>query len=88
MKINPWKGSTMVLVGALALVIGTSTVREASAESQPHMRAALAQLEGAHAALQKATADKGGHRRKAMELVDAAIAEVEKGIEFKDVTRK
>jgi hypothetical protein len=82
MKINPWKVSTMVLSGALALVIGTSMVPEASADGQPNMKAALAQLEGAHASLQKATADKGGHRVKAMELTKAAIAETKAGIDY------
>jgi hypothetical protein len=82
MKINPWKVSTMVLSGTLALVIGTSMVPEASADGQPNMKAALAQLEGAHASLQKATADKGGHRVKAMELTKAAIAETKAGIDY------
>jgi hypothetical protein len=59
-----------------------------AAEDQPKMRAALDQLKISRDLLRAAPADKGGHRRKAMELVDAAIAEVEKGIEFKDVTRK
>ena len=52
------------------------------AEPQPHMKAALALLETAHAQLQKATPDKGGHRVKALELVGQAIEEVKKGIAF------
>ena len=52
------------------------------------MHAALDQLKVARDLLRNAEADKGGHRRKAMDLVDAAIAEVEKGIVYKDVTRK
>ena len=55
---------------------------------QPKMRIALEKLKVARESLKNAEADKGGHRRKAMELVDAAIAEVEKGIEFKDENRK
>jgi len=50
--------------------------------NQPHMEAALAALEQAKASLQKATADKGGHRVKAMKAVDDAIAQVKAGIEF------
>lgn len=46
---------------------------------QPHMQTALAQLRSARAELQKATADKAGHRKNAMALVDKAIAEVEIG---------
>lgn len=82
MKINIWKVSTVVLAGALALVIGTSRVPEASAENQPHMKAALGHLNSAKASLQSATADKGGHRVKALELTKAAIAETQAGIDY------
>jgi hypothetical protein len=50
--------------------------------AQPHMNAALNHLRGAHHELDMATADKGGHRAKAMGLVRDAIVEVEAGIEF------
>jgi len=50
--------------------------------AQPHMNAALNHLRGAHRELDMATADKGGHRAKAIGLVRDAIAEVEAGIEF------
>jgi hypothetical protein len=46
------------------------------------MTAALSSLETAKAELEKATADKGGHRVKAIELINSAIDEVRKGIEF------
>jgi multidrug resistance efflux pump len=48
---------------------------------QPHMQAALAALESAKNNLERATADKGGHRAKAIDLVKDAISEVKKGIE-------
>ncbi len=51
-----------------------------SAEPQPNMKAAQKHLEQAKDALQKATADKGGHRAKAIQLVNDAIEEVKKGI--------
>ncbi|MBL8921474.1 MAG: hypothetical protein JNJ54_21620 [Myxococcaceae bacterium] len=54
----------------------------AFAEPQPHMKAALAALETARAQLEKASADKGGHRVKAIALVTEAIDQVKKGIEF------
>ena len=47
---------------------------------QPFMRAARADLGTAKRELQKATPDKGGHRVKAIALVNSAIAEVEAGI--------
>jgi outer membrane lipoprotein-sorting protein len=62
---------------ALALFASSATFA-----AQPNMEAALAQLQEARASLEKATADKGGHRVKAMKAVDQAIAEVKAGIEF------
>jgi hypothetical protein len=82
--MNIWKLSTVVLAGALVAVIGTSSVRTASAEPQPHMKAALAQLQAAKASLEKASADKGGHRVKAIALTNEAIEQTKKGIEFDD----
>lgn len=58
------------------------TAGEAGAENQPHMRAALNSLQTAKNQLQAASADKGGHRAKAIDLVNAAIAEVNRGIAF------
>ncbi len=47
---------------------------------QPHMKAALDHLKSARSNLDRATADKGGHRAKAIELVNKAIDEVNAGI--------
>ncbi|MBK6461658.1 MAG: hypothetical protein IPF92_11690 [Myxococcales bacterium] len=58
------------------------TATPAHAEAQPHMQAALGQLKAAKASLARATADKGGHRVKAMALTDQAIDETEKGIAY------
>lgn len=63
---------------AAALVAASS----ASIAAQPHMEDALASLMQARESLEKAVADKGGHRVKAIKAVDAAIAEVKAGIEF------
>jgi hypothetical protein len=51
-----------------------------AAPDQPHMQAALDALRSAQTNLEKATADKGGHRAKAMDLVKQAIDEVKLGI--------
>ena len=53
----------------------------AALPDQPHMQAALNALENAKDNLNKATADKGGHRAKALDYVRDAIDEVKKGIE-------
>jgi hypothetical protein len=47
---------------------------------QPNMRAALAHLLEAKAALERAEHNKGGHRGRAVEIINHAIAEVEAGI--------
>ncbi len=84
MKI--WKVAALFFAALLFVVLGTSTVRLVSAEPQPHMQAALASLRTAKDQLQKATHDKGGHRVKAIALIDQAIAEVERGIAFDNAT--
>ena len=49
---------------------------------QPRMQAALNHLQDARNNLEAATEDKGGHRVKAIEFVNKAIDEVNKGIEY------
>lgn len=48
---------------------------------QPNMQAALQQLRNAKANLDRATADKGGYRAKAIDEVNDAIDETKKGID-------
>jgi hypothetical protein len=80
---NPWKPTSFVLVALLATVIGRGAfIDSASAEPQPVMKEALAQLRDAAHSLEAATKDKGGHRAKALELTRAAIVQVEEGIKF------
>ena len=55
---------------------------EAFTPDQPHMDAALDKLRSARSNLEAATDDKGGHRVKALEHVNKAIDEVQKGIEY------
>jgi hypothetical protein len=50
--------------------------------AQPHMDAALALLQNARTELNQAEPNKGGHREKAIGLVDQAIGEVRAGIAF------
>ena len=79
MKMNPWKASTLALGAALALVLASPP---ADSAPQPMMKKALATLKTAKGQLQKATADKGGHRVNAMGLIDQAIGEVQAGIDY------
>lgn len=50
--------------------------------AQPHMGESLALLQSARAELVAATPNKGGHRERALGLIDQAIAEVRAGIAF------
>lgn len=77
-----WKYATFALAIALACSLGGRLVPSADAEPQPHMKAALATLNMAKNQLEKASADKGGHRVKAIALVNQAIGEVQAGIDF------
>jgi hypothetical protein len=67
--------TSLVLVTAIA-AMGLQSVRA----DQPRMRNALAHLRDARTALQNAERNKGGHRERALELVNRAIAEVEAGM--------
>ena len=60
----------------LGEVFDTST-----APDQPHMQAALDHLRQAKSNLERATSDKGGYRKKAIDEVNDAIDETKKGID-------
>jgi hypothetical protein len=79
MRTNGWKLTTIALLLGLG---AAQLVQTAEADRQPHMRTALITLKKAKQQLDAATPDKGGHRVKAIELVAAAIGEVEAGIKF------
>jgi multidrug resistance efflux pump len=53
-----------------------------SAADQPRMQAARADLNQARAQLQQALSNKDGHRVKAIEYVNSAIAEINAGIAY------
>lgn len=72
------------VLGALLLcatLIGGILAGRAHA-AQNHMIEARNHLRSARQQLHAATADKGGHREKAIGLVDQAIGEVDAGMEF------
>jgi hypothetical protein len=83
MKINIWKVSTLGLAAALTFVVATGG-NLAIADAQPHMHEALASLQTAKGQLDNADPDKGGHRVAALQLVNQASAEVQKGMTFDD----
>lgn len=76
MKSRHW-----IAAAALAMLSAASWAE------QVHMEAALASLQQAKDSLNKASADKGGHRVRALQLVENAIKQVNAGIEY-DKTHK
>ncbi len=50
--------------------------------AQPHMTATIELLRSARAELAAATPKKGGHRERALQLIDQAIQQVRQGIAF------
>ncbi len=64
----------IVIVLAITFVAGRATA------DQPRMQAARVNLEQARENLQAATPDKGGHRAKALVLVNRALEQVQLGI--------
>jgi len=69
---------SLVLGGAIA----TSLSIGYALGAQPHMDEAIAILQSARVELGKAEPNKGGHREKAIGLIDQAIGEVRAGIAF------
>ena len=66
---------------AVVMLLGIVAIAGAMPD-QPNMQAARGNLLTARNELQRATADKGGHRANAIGLVNSAIAEVNAGIAF------
>ena len=74
-----------VVVGAgLALAASSIalTVPQTALADQGNMEAALRQLQSALDSLHRATPNKGGHKERAAELVEQALAEVQAGIDY------
>jgi hypothetical protein len=65
-----------------AIGLGAMAAGLSKAENQPHMHSALGHLRAARKSLEEADPDKGGHRTKAIQLVDQAIRHVEEGIQY------
>ncbi len=69
--------------GAIAAGVVGASATPAEAY-QGNMERALSSLYNALGSLREASSNKGGHRVKAMNLIQDAIAEVQNGIEFAD----
>jgi len=74
--------SRIVVACLLCAVLLSGFLLGRASADQPHMQAALEHLREAKGELERADVDKGGHRARAIVLVNDAIAQVEKGIAF------
>ena len=75
------RGLAATATGAAAIGLLGATVKSADAY-QGNMERALSSLYEALGSLREATANKGGHRVRAMDLISQAITETQAGIEF------
>ncbi|HXE73418.1 MAG TPA: hypothetical protein VNO81_12235 [Candidatus Nitrosotenuis sp.] len=78
MRKRPWRH--LVLTLAMIGFLVTGIFVGMALANQPHMAAALNDLYSARDELQVAEHDKGGHRERALQLVNQAIDQVEMGI--------
>jgi NAD/NADP transhydrogenase beta subunit len=74
--------STPVAYVLIGMAIGGAIGACSAGADQPNMVAALNSLRAARAELIQATPNKGGHRDRAINFVDAAIHETEAGIAY------
>ena len=63
-------------------IIGGLAVACTAGANQPNMQAALGSLQAAKAELIQARPNKGGHRERAINFVDAAISETRAGMAY------
>ena len=78
-KIITVVSTLAVLIGMSVYSLGRPAQNREMSEHEPHMSAALGHLQEAKAELERATPNKGGHRERAMKLVDEAIQQVQQG---------
>ena len=75
--------SRLAFVSSVACLVAGAVIGASIAyANQPHMVSALEMLQSARAELQRSTANKGGHRERAIGAVDNAIRETREGIRF------
>lgn len=80
----------IAMVSTLAVLLGLSLYTlgrpapDRDDAREPHMAAALEHLRAARAELDQATPNKGGHRERAIKLVDDAIHQVQQGVEYSE----
>jgi hypothetical protein len=69
-------------VASLLLFGSSRATAKQKKKAHPHIHRALYELREARTELKEAAHDFGGHRKKALEAVNAAITQLEKALEF------
>ena len=82
-KLSRRNFTATAATGLAALGMLGASAKTASAY-QGNMEHALSALLQANESLRQATPNKGGHRERAMELIQQAINQVQQGIQFAD----
>ncbi len=85
--MNAWKPIALVSTAVAVMSVGYNVASAAPGPhapsvdvAQPHMEAALSALQHAQSELQSAEHDKGGWRELAVQGVEKAITQTQKGI--------
>jgi len=74
--------SALVVLTGLSIYSVVHAQDRQMAIHEPHMSAAYGHLQQAKAELEKATPNKGGHREKAMQMIDDAMRQIEEGEQY------
>ena len=74
--------SALVVLAGLSIYSVVHAQDRQMAIHEPHMSAAYGHLQQAKAELERATPNKGGHREKAMQMVDDAMRQIEEGEQY------
>jgi hypothetical protein len=74
--------SALVVLTGLSLYSVLHAQDRQMAIHEPHMSAAFGHLQQAKSELERAAPNKGGHREKAMQLIDQAMRQIEEGEQY------
>lgn len=81
-RIITLASTLVILIGLSVYSMGRPPQTHQMAVHEPHMSAAMGHLEQAKAELERAAPNKGGHREKAIQLVNDAMQQVQEGEQY------
>lgn len=83
-SIDPTRRGVAALAAGGAFAAALAVSARPAAAYQGNMERAMGSLYEALASLREATPNKGGHRERAIELIQQALNQVQQGIEWAD----